>query len=93
MEKIRAVFETEYLAQGEGAERMGAFVVKFRDVKCKFWFGCSSFSDEIAEPSLLCCICCFAPKSIHQMLFGIRSGVPYRIFRVFPAEDAGSLAH
>lgn len=91
MEKIRAVFETEYFAQGEGAERMGAFVVKFRDVKCKFWFGCSSFSGwEVAEPSLVCCICCFAPKSIHQVLFGIRSGVPYRIFRVFPA---GSLAH
>lgn len=52
MNEIRAVFETEYLAQFEGPERMGAFVVKFRDSKCKFWFGSSSFSGwEIAELS------------------------------------------
>lgn len=66
---------------------MGAFVVKFRDVKCKFWFGSSSFGGwEMAEPSLVCCISCFGPTSIHQVLCGIwSSGVHYRVFRVFHA--------
>lgn len=42
------------LAEFEGPERMGAFVVKFRDFKCEFWFGSLSFSGwEIAEPSLV----------------------------------------
>lgn len=91
----KSVLETEYFAQFEGPERMGAFVVKFRDVKWKFWSGSPSFSGwEIAEPSLVCCISCFGPKSIHQVLFGIRSsGVHYRMLRVFHAEDSGSLSH
>lgn len=53
VEKIKAEFETEYFLQFEGPERVGGFVAKFRDSKCKFWFGSPSSSGwELQNPSL-----------------------------------------